>query len=60
MSVRSGAEVSMPGMMDSILNLGLNDETIVGLIKNTKNQRFALDSYRRFIQMYGNLAMGNK
>ncbi len=50
----------MPGMMDTILNLGLNDQTIVGLTNTTKNEKFALDSYRRFISMYGNLAMGKK
>ena len=57
-SVRSGARVSMPGMMDTILNLGLNDETVLGLVKNSKNERFAWDSYRRFIQMYSNVVMG--
>jgi pyruvate,orthophosphate dikinase len=57
-SVRSGARESMPGMMDTILNLGLNDETVVGLEKATKNARFAYDSYRRFIQMYGDVVMG--
>ena len=57
-SVRSGAQESMPGMMDSILNLGLNDETVIGLEKMTKNRRFALDSYRRFIQMYGEIVLG--
>jgi pyruvate,orthophosphate dikinase len=56
-SVRSGAKVSMPGMMDTILNLGLNDETIKGLIAATSNERFAYDAYRRFIQMYGNVVM---
>ncbi|HNE21353.1 MAG TPA: PEP/pyruvate-binding domain-containing protein, partial [Turneriella sp.] len=59
-SVRSGAPVSMPGMMDTILNLGLNDETVAGLIASTGNDRFAYDSYRRFIQMYGNVVMGMK
>ncbi|MBS0617691.1 MAG: pyruvate, phosphate dikinase [Spirochaetes bacterium] len=59
-SVRSGAPVSMPGMMDTILNLGLNDETVAGLISSTGNQRFGYDSYRRFIQMYGNVVMGMK
>ena len=54
-SVRSGASVSMPGMMDTILNLGVNDNTIQGLIKQTKNERFAYDTYRRFIQMFGNV-----
>jgi pyruvate,orthophosphate dikinase len=58
LSVRSGARVSMPGMMDTILNLGLNDETVIALSKKTLNGRFAKDSYRRFIQMYGNVVMG--
>ncbi len=58
LSVRSGARVSMPGMMDTILNLGLNDKTVVGLANKTSNGRFAKDSYRRFIQMYGNVVMG--
>ncbi len=57
-SVRSGARVSMPGMMDTILNLGLNDETVRGLIEQSKNERFGYDSYRRFIQMYSNVVMG--
>ncbi len=57
-SVRSGARTSMPGMMDTILNLGLNDETVVGLAKTSNNERFAWDSYRRFIQMYSNVVMG--
>tara|TARA_B100001250_G_scaffold108069_1_gene91181 strand:- start:225 stop:2882 length:2658 start_codon:yes stop_codon:yes gene_type:complete len=57
-SVRSGARVSMPGMMDTILNLGLNDKTVVALAKKTSNMRFAKDSYRRFIQMYANVVMG--
>ncbi len=57
-SVRSGARVSMPGMMDTILNLGLNDETVQGLIKSSGNERFAWDSYRRFIQMYSNVVLG--
>jgi pyruvate,orthophosphate dikinase len=57
-SVRSGARESMPGMMDTILNLGLNDETVEGLANNTNNRRFALDCYRRFIQMYGDVVMG--
>ncbi len=56
-SVRSGAAVSMPGMMDTILNLGLNDKTVEGLSKKTDNPRFAWDSYRRFIQMFGNVVM---
>jgi len=54
-SVRSGASVSMPGMMDTILNLGLNDNSVEILSKKTRNNRFALDCYRRFIQMYGNV-----
>ena len=57
-SVRSGAPISMPGMMDTILNLGLNDETINGLIDATQNKRFALDCYRRFIQMFSGVVMG--
>jgi|TARA_B110000211_G_scaffold233083_1_gene298337 pyruvate,orthophosphate dikinase len=57
-SVRSGARISMPGMMDTILNLGLNDKTVEALAKKTSNSRFAKDSYRRFIQMYGNVVMG--
>src|SRR5277367_5202613 len=57
-SVRSGARDSMPGMMDTILNLGLNDETVLTLGKATKNERFAWDCYRRFIQMYGDVVMG--
>ncbi len=57
-SVRSGARESMPGMMDTILNLGLNDKTVVGLAKKTANPRFAWDCYRRFIQMYGDVVMG--
>ncbi|MEK6834286.1 MAG: PEP/pyruvate-binding domain-containing protein, partial [Thermoproteota archaeon] len=52
-SVRSGAALSMPGMMDTILNLGLNDQTVVGLAKKSNNERFAWDSYRRFIQLFG-------
>ena len=58
LSVRSGARVSMPGMMDTILNLGLNDKTVNALAIKTSNGRFAKDSYRRFIQMYGNVVMG--
>ncbi len=58
LSVRSGARVSMPGMMDTILNLGLNDKTVKALAIKTSNERFAKDSYRRFIQMYGNVVMG--
>ncbi|HET6349530.1 MAG TPA: pyruvate, phosphate dikinase [Candidatus Krumholzibacteria bacterium] len=57
-SVRSGARVSMPGMMDTVLNLGLNDVTVKGLAARTDNPRFAFDSYRRFIQMYGDVVMG--
>ena len=57
-SVRSGAPISMPGMMDTVLNLGLNDASINGLIKQTENPRFAWDSYRRFIQMFSNVVMG--
>ncbi len=57
-SVRSGAPASMPGMMDTVLNLGLNDETVQGLIKASENPRFAYDSMRRFIQMYGNVVLG--
>jgi pyruvate,orthophosphate dikinase len=56
-SVRSGARVSMPGMMDTVLNLGLNDKTVVGLAKKTNNETFAYDSYRRFIQMYSNVVL---
>jgi pyruvate,orthophosphate dikinase len=59
-SVRSGARASMPGMMDTILNLGLNDEVVEGMAKKTGNERFAWDSYRRFIQMYGDVVMGLK
>ena len=57
-SVRSGARVSMPGMMDTVLNLGLNDTTVQGVIKKTGNPRFAYDSYRRFVAMYGDVVMG--
>src|SRR5215469_4901789 len=57
-AVRSGARDSMPGMMDTILNLGLNDQTVLALVKATKNERFAWDCYRRFIQMYGDVVMG--
>ncbi|MFI0428091.1 pyruvate, phosphate dikinase [Mariniflexile sp. HMF6888] len=59
-SVRSGARVSMPGMMDTVLNLGINDEVIKGLAKKTGNEHFAWDSYRRFIQMYGGVVLGMK
>ena len=57
-SVRSGAPISMPGMMDTVLNLGLNDVTIQGIVEKTKNERFAYDSYRRFMQMFGNVVLG--
>src|SRR5438874_1839168 len=57
-SVRSGAPVSMPGMMETILNLGLNDRTVLGLAQQSGNARFAYDSYRRFIQMYGDVVLG--
>ncbi|MGV6846504.1 MAG: pyruvate, phosphate dikinase [Lutibacter sp.] len=59
-SVRSGARVSMPGMMDTVLNLGLNDEAVEGIAKRTNNERFAWDSYRRFVQMYGDVVLGMK
>ena len=59
-SVRSGARASMPGMMDTILNLGLNDNVVAGLAKKTGNERFAWDSYRRFVQMYGDVVLGMK
>jgi pyruvate,orthophosphate dikinase len=59
-SVRSGARVSMPGMMDTVLNLGLNEKTVEGLAKLTKNPRFAYDCYRRFVQMYGDVVLGLK
>ncbi|MBI5701474.1 pyruvate, phosphate dikinase [Candidatus Saganbacteria bacterium] len=59
-SVRSGARVSMPGMMDTVLNLGLNDKTVKGLAKQSKNERFAYDAYRRFVQMYGDVVLGLK
>ncbi|MDR3669604.1 MAG: PEP/pyruvate-binding domain-containing protein, partial [Holophaga sp.] len=58
LSVRSGARVSMPGMMDTVLNLGLNDQTVEGLAKASKNPRFAYDSYRRFIMMYSDVVLG--
>jgi pyruvate,orthophosphate dikinase len=60
LSIRSGARASMPGMMDTILNLGLNDVTVQGLIAKTNNPRFAYDSYRRFVQMYGDVVLGLK
>jgi pyruvate,orthophosphate dikinase len=56
-SVRSGAKFSMPGMMDTILNLGLNDESVEGLAQRSNNPRFAYDSYRRLIQMFGNVVL---
>ena len=59
-SVRSGAAISMPGMMDTVLNLGLNDHTVLGLIKQTGDERFAYDCYRRFIAMYGDVVLGLK
>ena len=60
MSVRSGARASMPGMMDTVLNLGLNDEAVEGIAKKSGNDRFAWDSYRRFVQMYGDVVLGMK
>ncbi len=60
LSIRSGARISMPGMMDTVLNLGLNDETVQGLIKQTNDPRFSYDCYRRFIAMYGDVALGIK
>jgi pyruvate,orthophosphate dikinase len=59
-SVRSGAKASMPGMMDTVLNLGLNDQTVLGLIEKSKNERFGYDAYRRFISMFGSVVMGVK
>ncbi len=59
-SVRSGAPASMPGMMDTVLNLGMNDDAVMGLAKKTSNERFAWDSYRRFVQMYGDVVLGMK
>ena len=59
-SVRSGARASMPGMMDTILNLGLNDAVVEGMTRKTGNARFAWDSYRRFVQMYGDVVLGMK
>ena len=59
-SVRSGARASMPGMMDTILNLGLNDEVAEGMVKKTGNPHFVYDSYRRFVQMYGDVVLGMK
>lgn len=60
LSVRSGARASMPGMMDTVLNLGLNDKAVEGLALKTGNDRFAWDSYRRFVQMFGDVVMGLK
>src|SRR5919201_5362339 len=57
-SVRSGARASMPGMMDTVLNLGLNDKTVEGLARRTKNERFAWDCYRRFITIFGDIVLG--
>jgi phosphoenolpyruvate synthase/pyruvate phosphate dikinase len=57
-SVRSGAKFSMPGMMDTVLNLGLNDDTVAGLARLTNNERFAWDAYRRFVQMFGRIVLG--
>src|SRR6202000_2937232 len=57
-SVRSGARESMPGMLDTVLNLGLNDESVIGLATRSGDERFAWDSYRRFVQMYGNVVLG--
>ena len=59
-SVRSGARASMPGMMDTILNLGLNDEVAEGMVAKTQNPRFVYDSYRRFVQMYGDVVLEMK
>ena len=56
--MRSGARVSMPGMLDTVLNLGLNDDSVAGLAKSTGSERFAWDSYRRFVQMFGNVVRG--
>lgn len=58
LSVRSGAPISMPGMMDTILNIGLNDQTVQGLINTSNDSRFAYDAYRRFVTMFGNVVMG--
>src|SRR3954449_1945490 len=57
-SLRGGARESMPGMLDTVLNLGLNDESVEGLARTTENERFAWDSYRRFVQMFGNVSRG--
>lgn len=59
-SVRSGAAASMPGMMDTVLNLGLNEATVKGIIKESANERFAWDAYRRFVQMYGDVVLDMK
>src|SRR5687768_5681734 len=59
-SVRSGARVSMPGMMDTVINLGMNDEVAAGLARETGDERFAYDSYRRFVSMYGDVVLGMK
>ena len=59
-SVRSGARASMPGMMDTVLNLGLNDETVAGLIEESGDERFAWDTFRRFIHMYGDVVLGRE
>ena len=59
-SVRSGAKASMPGMMDTVLNLGLNDRTVTGLIKKSQSERFGYDAYRRFVSMFGSVVMGVK
>src|SRR5579871_5303194 len=59
-SCRSGARVSMPGMMDTVLNIGLNEKTLAGLVESTGNERFAWDSYRRFVQMYGDVVLDLK
>ena len=56
--MRSGARVSMPGMLDTVLNLGLNDESAAGLARSTDDERFAWDAYRRFVQMFGNVVEG--
>jgi len=60
LSVRSGARASMPGMMDTVLNLGLNDEAVESIAKKSGNERFAWDSYRRFVQMFGDVVLGMK
>ncbi|PXF61783.1 MAG: pyruvate, phosphate dikinase [Candidatus Methanogaster sp.] len=60
LSVRSGAAISMPGMMDTVLNIGLTDESVAGIARGTGNERFAYDSYRRFVQMFGNVVLGMK